>query len=588
MNDDRLHLTRSLEVEVRTGFASDENQGALCGSALTEALANITVQPGQSLEQALIASGHEGADSEASAVLAWIDATFDTWSARYPMDSELPQVLQRIRPLAGAFACQEERFFTPGAHALHRLLDTLHTGFSGWSADLGKAARPALEAVNEVVERCLQDFPSEPAVDHTLHLLEQKVQGHSSQLAQLDARLIERESAAMGVTLTRRKIANTLNPLIAHHNFPTNLATFLSGDWFEVGCRLCGDSASADENLTRYLGATENIIVLFAESSQPTLSMLKQGTDNLPLEANSLLRLAGLSEERSQNAQSLLEYLLLRRASNQTMGQQSPVSLSARLEGETKMFSTELLSEQGIHHGDWYSVQQTQGMQKLRLAGTLAENAYLIFMDFTGARALRLSTEDFANLLRSGEAHKLDTAQTFSRALVESVEQRQEALARQAADQAAVEANLAEQAARDAADRSQERDAATQRLRDAETRAVETRQAVTRTNTQSESQTPSAEQRFDRQTVLQLQIPIGTWLGFHDREPPIMARVAVRDIENDSYIFTNRDGIKLRELSVPQLVTLIERDLVDILEHKTSFRDTLSKGAESGRISQFQ
>ena len=55
-----------------------------------------------------------------------------------------------------------------------------------------------------------------------------------------------------------------------------------------------------------------------------------------------------------------------------------------------------------------------------------------------------------------------------------------------------------------------------------------------------------------------------------------MARVAVRDLEKDSYIFTNRDGIKLRELTVPQLVTLIERDMVDILEHKTSFRETLS------------
>ena len=35
-----------------------------------------------------------------------------------------------------------------------------------------------------------------------------------------------------------------------------------------------------------------------------------------------------------------------------------------------------------------------------------------------------------------------------------------------------------------------------------------------------------------------------------------MARVAVRDLDKDSYIFTNRDGIKLRELTVPQLVTL--------------------------------
>ena len=218
----------------------------------------------------------------------------------------------------------------------------------------------------------------------------------------------------------------------------------------------------------------------------------------------------------------------------------------------------------------------------------MAENAYLVFMDFTGARALRLGTEDFSNLLRSGEAHKLDTQQTFSRALVESVEQRQAMLAQQATEQATVEANLAELAAQDAIDRAQEREAGAQRLRDAEARATGTAQALSPANTQAENQTPSAEQPFDRKTVLQLQIPIGTWLGFHDREPPIMARVAVRDLENDSYIFTNRDGIKLRELTVPQLVTLIERDMVDILEHKTSFRETLSANTGSDRLSQFQ
>ena len=48
------------------------------------------------------------------------------------------------------------------------------------------------------------------------------------------------------------------------------------------------------------------------------------------------------------------------------------------------------------------------------------------------------------------------------------------------------------------------------------------------------------------------------------------------DLDKDSYIFTNREGIKLRELTVPQLVTLIEHDLVDILERKTSFRETLA------------
>ena len=55
----------------------------------------------------------------------------------------------------------------------------------------------------------------------------------------------------------------------------------------------------------------------------------------------------------------------------------------------------------------------------------------------------------------------------------------------------------------------------------------------------------------------------------------MMAKVMVRDLEKDSYIFTNRDGIKLRELTVAQLIGLIERDMVDIRERKGNFREAI-------------
>ena len=57
----------------------------------------------------------------------------------------------------------------------------------------------------------------------------------------------------------------------------------------------------------------------------------------------------------------------------------------------------------------------------------------------------------------------------------------------------------------------------------------------------------------------------------------MMARVAVRDVEKDSYIFTNRDGIKLREVTVAQLIALIDRDMVDILDRTTNFKDTVAQ-----------
>ena len=81
----------------------------------------------------------------------------------------------------------------------------------------------------------------------------------------------------------------------------------------------------------------------------------------------------------------------------------------------------------------------------------------------------------------------------------------------------------------------------------------------------------------ENSTIVKLQIPMGTWLGFHDRDPPLMAKIVACDLEKNSYIFTNREGIKMRELTVPQLVALIDRDMIDILERRTNFRETISQ-----------
>ena len=596
MEEDRLPLTRSLETEVRTGFAVPPISEGLSEAALVDALSRITVSEGESLVQALADQGYDAITSDSTAVLNWIDAVFAVWQSDYPLDGEFEQTVQAARPLAAAFACQEERFFTPGAHALHRLLDSLHEGFAGWSADLGKAARPALDAVNQVMQRCLQDFPSEPAVDHTLQLLEQKIQGHAGQLQRLDAGLIEREATAMASTLAGQTVAQYLGEQLGDATFPTKLSQFMGADWFEAGVNLVKNVGIQSDGWQQFDAATHQLIASFAEGATQGSRLPKPPADSSPESAAALpsairdiLKQVGMSGDRAQSAAATLEYLLLRQASNSSHGAREAVTLDGRPAEEWASNASTSLAEQGIETGQWFQIMQPEGMRRLRLAGTVGGGRYFVFMDFTGARALRLGIEDFANLLRSKEAAQLDTRQTFSRAMVQAAEMQTVRVAEQENKQAEAQKLKAQAESLEAAERAQARDAASQQLREAEERVLGQGPA-TQIAAQSDEadRAVSAEQPFDRKTVLQLQIPIGTWLGFHDREPPIMARVAVRDLEKDSYIFTNRDGIKLRELTVPQLVTLIERDMVDILEHKTSFRETLSASNGQNSLGQPQ
>jgi hypothetical protein len=77
-----------------------------------------------------------------------------------------------------------------------------------------------------------------------------------------------------------------------------------------------------------------------------------------------------------------------------------------------------------------------------------------------------------------------------------------------------------------------------------------------------------------------IDLPSGTWLGFHDGETPLMARLAVHDPEEDQYIFVNRKGVKLRTISGAELSSLVDQGLVDILETRSNFREAVQQARE--------
>jgi len=78
----------------------------------------------------------------------------------------------------------------------------------------------------------------------------------------------------------------------------------------------------------------------------------------------------------------------------------------------------------------------------------------------------------------------------------------------------------------------------------------------------------------------ELDVPMGAWLGFHDGETPIMAKLVVFDPRREHYIFVNRRGIALREISRSELLELIDDGLVDILETRSYFRDEVQRARE--------
>lgn len=648
-DEDRLPLTSTIEAEIRSAFAVPYREGGMGRSALLAALEKVdsTEQP---LEDALAAAGFMPSNADDAPILRWIDAAFSHWQARYPLDNALQNPIAHIRPLAAAFALTDDRFFIPGGHGLHRLLDAMHNGLNGWQASLGGSSQNALEGVREAVQRARRDFPSEPQVDNTLAAFQQKLRSHEAQLKQLDPILLEREAATLVDDSSRLRTAIAINQLLVAHQVPGSVARFLKSDWLESGiiiARRHGFDSDAWHNYIRTSQLLVDAVQPVAENDLDGQQRLQQTMQQLPQTLSRQLESLKPDSDAVAGAVGLIEYALLRNIRGEDLGLLHAEPIQARGLPESGPPSDDDLVEAGIHAGHWYLVDSADGPRRVRLVGSLVSNLYLLFMDFTGARASRKPSAEFRALLSSGEARSIDVADSFCRAMVEAAniqaaEQRavmakeaaereaQEAEERQELERQRYQATLAREAAAtqrsgqqtgdnagtaerhldDVRQPEQERLHQHQHQRDdalqthaqyenhsrqaaahphaqtANTAQSQLHQAAqgdsraesrkTVLNTADRESMPASEAPYESNTIVKLQIPMGTWMGFHDRDPPLMARVAVRDLEKDSYIFTNREGIKLRELTVAQLIALIDRDMVDILERKTNFRETVN------------
>ena len=567
---------------MRAEFAITPLSEGLSGSALVKVLSDVDPQ-GQPLVAALSNAGYKNPDSDSEAVLRWVDATFAHWSSHYPLAPEMQELVLKASPLAAAFALADNRFYVPGGHALHRLLDVIHSGFLGWHADLGSSAVTMLEGAREVMERVRSDFPSEPRVDEMLALLRGKMEGHHQQLGQLDDVLLEREWTTLGDGAIRLSVAKTLNKILVKNELPGSVARFIKSDWFKSGVQTARLQGFNSDAWHAFIDTTQ----LLAEAVQPVdrtdepgLRRLNTTMQQLPATLSKHLVNLQPDADAVAGAVGLIEYALLRNLRGEDLGllYAEPITLDGQAADITA--DDEALTELGITRGNWFAVDTPEGEKRVRFVGSLVDNHYLLFMDFLGARALRKTWPEFRALVSPGEARCLQAPDSFCLAMGQAIELRREERIKEEAERAAAAAREQAEAARAQAAMTQtlQGEAPLQTYREEEEpKTSSSPLAPTETHAGDKASPPSMDQPYERNTVVKLQIPMGTWMGFHDRDPPLMAKVAVRDLEKDSYIFTNREGIKLRELTVPQLVALIDRDMVDILERKTNFRETVNQ-----------
>lgn len=581
---DRPPITPSLEANVRAAFAGPACAAGLSGERLLSALQELAPEVDVSLTNALSNAGFKQPHDESAAVLDWIDATFAHWNKHYSLAAPLQSLANELRPLAAAFAVTDDRFFIPGGHALHQLLDGVYLGFSGWQEDPRGASTGMVDNLRALIHKALEDFPSEPKVDSALVDLSAQSEAHATELTRLGPGLIEREWSSLGENATRFTVAAELNRILDSCEVPGSVARFIKSDWFQSGLLIAANHGLDSEDWRSYSDTTQ----LLAQAVQPVSAQDNSGQARLEhtiqhLPATLAKHLVSLQPDQDAiaGAVGLIEYALLRNIRGEDLGllKADPITIEGQAAGPSP--DPDSLKSLGLEPGAWFALETPEGVQRMRFAGALAENTQLLFMNFMGARALRKPFADTTQLIKSGEMTRLDIRDSFCLSMAAAVENRKQHGQTAAAER---EKEIHEQETLDKEARatlakqfSGEPTATATQTQVPDDLDSESYPTPTATNASTKDQAVATDKPFTSQTVVNLQIPMGTWLGFHDREPPMMAKVAVRDLEKDSYIFTNREGIKLRELTVAQLMALIERDMVDILDRKTNFRDTVTQ-----------
>ena len=462
-----------------------------------------------------------------------------------------------------------------------------------------------------------------------------------ARLNRMAQRLVEAEEGRIRSAGSKRDAARMINTALQQFPAPPGIGRFLKGPWYDSAQLVLLKFGPESEQWARMSNATtallESVQQRGGEEPAGSRQQLFETVTRLPKELRLWLLSLQHDGDAVANALAAVEYVHMQILRKQPQGSEKldllPIDAVEAAAG--------LDALDAIRAGQWFRIELDRGNPvRARLVLRVEAEGQLLFANQAGIKVLQLGFEDFARLLDSGKVVHLDSGASFSRSLaraagienmadldtlrsaaamhakqrvgdsqhleLETQEQEQERTAQLAREQArldreqlaraamAARLELERESALEQTQEEQEEEALQREWDEAQRRKLQrlglerstaapvaTKPAGAdppQTVAQPESQpaaVPATTAAIATSTALNL--PMGAWLGFHDGDTPLLAKLAVHDRERDSYIFVNRNGIKMRDLNSQELLRLVDQGLVDILETRSNFRDQISR-----------
>ncbi|TGD74286.1 DUF1631 family protein [Mangrovimicrobium sediminis] len=538
--------------------------------------------------------------SEDGALLRWVGDAFALWESRFALEPQLQAQLRQLKLVAARLAVLDNSFATPGAHPLHTLLDTLHDVAIGWQPDLGRVGEP----ITRLVEQTVADLTAECGEDaDTLSRLAAAATESGQRLLARSARMVQRaadvERARLRASRAKVSAAQMINAALASTPLPPAVGHFLVEPWFDSAQLVLLKFGTDAEQWQAMERATWSLVRSLAEGPA-------QGDEGAravePESAGRVCRelrqwLFSMQHDSAAAAEMVgeIEYTLLRALRGETLQKSpiTPIEIAEHTDSEAPV-PAELA---GAQANDWFRLRTGRGSyQRLQIALRQDQQHSLLFSGPSGQQVRSMDFAEFARGLQRGDIVPLPSGASFSRALAAAA----------GVDAAADLDNLGAATARPAAAPAPARAAAPAPTpappgpsappapaqpeasqpapsppapsppapaKPTPAKPAPAQSAAAPASTPAATRSP-ASRTVDEEYPLP---PLGTWLGFHDVDPPLLAKLAMYDAVRHLLIFVNRKGIEQRRLEEDDYQQLVQEGQVDILEARRNFREEVER-----------
>ncbi|MEM8941629.1 MAG: DUF1631 family protein, partial [Pseudomonadota bacterium] len=417
-----LPLMKSLRERVAQNFAFDEigSGDTLSHEELISFLARSRDTDSSVIAtiRRQVAKENRNADLSATdqAVLSWVAEAFNDWSENFPIESPLGDQIKRLQPLAVAIAITDDRFFEPGNHDLHLLLDALQNGAVGWQVRLERAGQMLEQRIERAVEKALEWFRDRQTDLATItRELISANERDAARAGRMVQRLAETEQASLQKLTAKRDAALLINKCLSEYPLPSAIGDFFKGAWYDSAQRVLvkhGGTSPEWEQMaktTRHLAQSVQSI----EGDEVEKDRQAQLLRHLPGQLRRWLVSLEHDSDATDGAIGLVEYAHLRLQHGQKLDliQIPPLELDEP-ESDDEAWDNDFLE------GDWYRFEDESGELRAQLVLQLANGRHLLFANFVGLKALDLSRRAFRQRLEDGFARELPKRATFSLSLL--------------------------------------------------------------------------------------------------------------------------------------------------------------------------